>query len=265
MNETRREAVRRVMDIIHTEGMVKEGKLPTERRLAEMTGLSRLILREALIAMEGMGIVDIRNRLGIYLNESNGDELSHVLESAPIWMPSERLSNAMEMRLIIDPAAAAIAAVRRTEEDIAEIEMCLRKLEEIRANAGENEATSGAYWNSVLHGAIFSATRNVLLVRAHDSLKSLTEKGVAQMRGQMPNVDPAWRETILQEHRSIVNAIAQSDPTRARFEMERHIGHTAMNMGRLGQFDDSTQPMGTPEISGCWHGEGPNRPGQGGK
>ena len=248
MNETRREAIKRVMDIIHTEGMVKDGKLPTERRLTELTGLNRLVLREALIAMEGMGIVDIRNRLGIYLNEPSGDELSHLLESAPIWMPSERLSNAMEMRLIIDPAAAAIAAIRRTDEDIEEIEMCLKKLEEIRANAGTSEASSGAYWNSVLHGAIFAAARNMLLTRAHDSLKSLTEKGVAQMRGQMPKIDPAWRETILQEHRSIVSAIVASDPTQARFEMERHIGHTAMNMGRLGQFGDGTQPMGIP---GC--------------
>ena len=250
MNETRREAIKKVMDIVHTEGMVRDGKLPTERRLAELTGLNRLVLREALIAMEGMGIVDIRNRLGIYLNEPSGDEFSYMLESAPIWMPSERLANAMEMRLIIDPAAAAIAAVRRTDEDIAEIEMCLKKLEEIRANAGASEASSGAYWNSVLHGAIFAAARNVLLTRAHDSLKSLTEKGVAQMRAQMPQIDPAWRETILQEHRSIVSAIVASDPTQARFEMERHIGHTAMNMGRLGQFGDGIQPMANPETRG---------------
>lgn len=249
MNETRREAIRKVMDLIHTEGMVENGKLPTERRMAELTGLGRLVLREALIAMEGMGIVDIRNRLGIYLNESSGDELSHVLESAPIWMPSERLSNAMEMRLVIDPAAAAIAAARRTEKDIEEINMCLKKLEEIRANAGENEATSAAYWNSVLHGAIYDATRNTLLIRAHDSLKSLTEKGVVKMRGYMPDVDPTWREKILSEHRSIVGAIVDADPERARIEMKRHIGHTVMNMGRLGLFGDSLHPIDGSDIS----------------
>ena len=62
------------MNVIHTDGMVVAGKLPTERRLAELTGLGRLSLREALIAMEGMGILEIRNRQGIYVNEFRGEE-----------------------------------------------------------------------------------------------------------------------------------------------------------------------------------------------
>lgn len=244
MNETRRDAIRCVMDVIHTDGMVVNGKLPTERKLSELTGLGRVVLREALIAMEGMGIVEIRNRMGIYLKEPTGDELSHLLESAPVWHPSERLSNAMEMRLIIDPAAAAIAAVRRTDRDIDELNNCLKKMEQIRANAGPTEPESGAYWNSVLHSAIFEAAHNVLLIRAQDSLKTLTEKEVAIMRAQMPRINPVWRETILEEHRKIINAIVGSDPSTARYEMERHIGHTVMNMSRLGQFGDVIQPMG---------------------
>lgn len=232
------------MDVIHSDGMVVNGKLPTERKLSEITGLGRVVLREALIAMEGMGIVEIRNRTGIFLKEPNAEQLTYMLESAPVWHPTERMANAMEMRLIIDPAAAAIAAVRRTEKDIDELCMCLKKLEEIRARAGENEAESGAYWNSVLHSAIFEAAHNVLLTRAQDSLKALTEKGVAIMRTQMPKINPVWRETILEEHRSIINAIVASDPEKARFEMERHIGHTSANMGRLGQFDDITHPIG---------------------
>lgn len=243
MNDTRKDAIRRVMAVIHTEGMVDGGRLPTERRLSELTGISRLLLREALIAMEGMGILDIRNRQGIFLNESSGEEFSHVLESAPIWRPAVRLSNAMEMRMILEPAAAALAAARRTDKDIREIDMCLTKLREIRAGGGEQEADSGAYWNSVLHSAIFEASRNILMVRAHDSLKSLTEKSVALMRAKMPEINPAWRDSILSEHEAVVAAIAASDPLGARLQMERHIGGTARNMAMLGQFSDTQEPM----------------------
>jgi GntR family transcriptional repressor for pyruvate dehydrogenase complex len=247
VNDARKDAIRRVLDVIHTDGMVTDGRLPTERGLSEMTGLSRVLLREALIAMEGMGIIDIRNRQGIYLNESNGDELSHHIESAPLWHPTERLANAMEMRMIIDPASASLAASRRSDGDLAEMNMCLDKLIEIHASGGDTEAESGAYWNSVLHGSIYDAARNVLLIRAHDSLKTFTEKGVASMRGRMPLIDAGWRGTILEEHKRIVEAIANADPGEAERQMHLHIGGTAKSMRMLGQFGDSPPYLGSED------------------
>ncbi len=235
LNETRKDAIERVMKIIHTDCMVVDGKLPTERRLSELTGLNRLSLREALIAMEGMGILDIRNRQGIYLNESQGEELVYLMESAPIWMPSEMLARAMEMRQILDPAAAALAAARRGDRDIEKLNECLTNMREIRTRGGEKEAESGAYWNSVLHSSIFKAAGNALLLRAHDGLGSIIEKGVAAMRTQMPEIDPEWREMILAEHGKIVGAIVAADPREARRQMERHIGHTMESMRSLGQ------------------------------
>lgn len=246
MNETRREAIRQIMNVIHTDGMVVAGKLPTERRLAELTGLGRLSLREALIAMEGMGILEIRNRQGIYVNESRGEELSYLMEIVPVGPPSEVLGKAMELRLIVDPAAAAIAAARRKQSDVEKLEECMVKMRETRLCGGDKEPERGAYWNSVLHSEIFHATDNILLVRVHDSLKSIIEKGVTSMRIRMPQTRPGWRDLILAQHGEIVRAIAEKDVPHARESMARHIRHTIENMKYLGQLSRDFDPTGTP-------------------
>lgn len=245
MNETRRDAIRKITDLIHTDGIVVNGKLPTERALCELTDLNRLVLREALIAMEGMGILDIRGRMGIFLNESQGEEIAHSIESAPVWLPKEMLSKAMEMRQIIDPAAAALAAAKRTDEHIVKLENCISKMEQTRALGGEREASDGAYWNSILHNAIYDATGNTLLSRAHESVVSLIEKGVSSMRTQMPERHPEWRDMILDEHRKIVRAIVDAKPVQAKYLMEHHIAHTCESMLALGQIDASSRLIGT--------------------
>ena len=244
MNETRKNAINKVMDLIHTDGTVNGGKLPTERKLCELTGINRLVLREALIAMEGMGILDIRGRLGIFLNESRGEEIAYSIEHTPIWLPREMLSKAMEMRQIIEPAAAAIAAAKRSDDDIAKLVECIDKMVLIRKQGGENEANDGAYWNSVLHGAILSATANVMLSRAHESVASLIEKSVSSMRVHMPERHPEWRGMILDEHRMIVRAIVNSNPVQAKYLMECHIKHSAESMMMLGQINSDADLIG---------------------
>lgn len=251
MNETRKSAIKKITDLIHTDGIVIEGKLPTERKLCELTGLNRLVLREALISMEGMGILDIRGRLGIFLNESRGEEIAYSIEHTPIWLPREMLSKAMEMRQIIDPPTAALAAAKRSDEDVAKLLSCIEKMEQVRALAGENEAKDGAYWNSILHGTICDATANVMLSRAHESVASLIERGVSSMRVHMPERHPEWRDMILDEHRKIVQAIVNSNPVLAKKLMDRHIKHTVESMLLLGQINHSSCLIGSilPEQS----------------
>lgn len=58
------------------------------------------------------------------MNESRGEELSYLMEIVPVGPPSEVLGKAMELRLIVDPAAAAIAAARRKQSDVEKLEEC---------------------------------------------------------------------------------------------------------------------------------------------
>ncbi|HOO88983.1 MAG TPA: GntR family transcriptional regulator, partial [Synergistales bacterium] len=118
MNKTRKELIHRLSDLITEGDIVSEGKLPPERELAAILGTTRPLLREALIALEALGVLDIRDRQGIFLAEEKVGEIGRVLGQAQVW-PLELLSQVMEIRQLLDPGAAALAALRRKERDIA--------------------------------------------------------------------------------------------------------------------------------------------------
>lgn len=226
MNTTRKELIQRLSDLIATEEIVKEGKLPTERELASRLGTSRPLLREALIALEALGLLDIRDRQGIFLAGRNPREALLGLKQAQVW-PTEALSQVMEIRQILDPGATALAALRRTDSDLEKLEECISVLEQLHKRHDPQEASLGAYWNRVLHATIFDATGNVLLARLYETLLEMSEKGISAMRMEILESDsPAVAENILIQHRALVDAIRAGDTERAREASEVHLKHT---------------------------------------
>ncbi len=65
MNETRKDLIRRLTDLVSQGNVVTGGKLPPERELAALLGTTRPLLREGLIALEALGLLEIRDRQGI--------------------------------------------------------------------------------------------------------------------------------------------------------------------------------------------------------
>jgi len=104
MNKKRQELIKKISDLISDGEIISEGKLPTERELAAMLGTSRPLLREALIALEALGLIDIRDRQGIFLAEDDSGDLRKPLGQVHIW-PMEILSQVMEIRQLLDPSA----------------------------------------------------------------------------------------------------------------------------------------------------------------
>ena len=130
MNESRKDLIRRLTDLVSQGNVVTEGKLPTERELAALLGTTRPLLREGLIALEALGLLEIRDRQGIFLAEVNPEEIKRVLGQAQVW-PMEVLSQVMEIRQLMDPGAAALAAQRRKERDLEKMDECISMLEKI--------------------------------------------------------------------------------------------------------------------------------------
>ena len=234
VNQKRQEIIQRLMDHIHNGDIVQNGKLPPERQLAEMMGESRPVLREALIALEALGILDIRDRQGIFLVSNEGAELGILLGSARIW-PQEMLSQVMEIRQILDPSVTAIAAIRRTPKDLKRLQDCLDEMEKTHLCGGEEEARAGTYWNTLFHTIIFQSSANTYLSRIYENLLTMTEKGVTIMRVELPTIDIKERGRALEQHRSIAEAIEQSNPEAARKRAQEHLTRTINAMIRLGQ------------------------------
>jgi GntR family transcriptional regulator, transcriptional repressor for pyruvate dehydrogenase complex len=233
MNTTRKDLIQRLSSLIAQGEIVKEGKLPSERDLASLLNTSRPLLREALISLEALGYLDIRDRQGIYLAGESQNQMLRAMDQAQIW-PMEILSQVMEIRQIMDPGATALAAMRCKDKDIAKLNECLAMLESIHSEHGPDEAAQGAYWNTVLHSTIFKATGNTLLGRLYESLLEMSEKGITAMRSNVLNSNmPDRTAQSLEQHRELVAAIRERDMMRAREASKVHLQYTIGTMVEL--------------------------------
>jgi GntR family transcriptional repressor for pyruvate dehydrogenase complex len=230
MNSTRKDLIERISNLISTGNIVKDGKLPSERELASRLETSRPLLREALISLEALGYLDIRDRQGIFLTGENPTEALQALNQAQVW-PMEILSQVMEIRQIIDPGATALAALRRTESDIEKLEECIGMMEKLQLKHDPDEAVQGAYWNKALHSTIFNATGNTLLARLYEGLLEMSEKGVSAMRKNVLNWGtPDTNMRVLEQHKELMIAVRNQDMDRAREAARAHLEYTIASM-----------------------------------
>jgi GntR family transcriptional repressor for pyruvate dehydrogenase complex len=233
MNGTRKELIQRLVSLVSKGDFAIDGKLPSERELASMLETSRPLLREALIALEALGYLDIRDRQGIYLTGENPSEALRALVQAQVW-PMEILSQVMEIRQIMDPGATVLAALRRKDRDVEKLNECISMLEKILLEHDPDEASQGAYWNTVLHSTIFNATGNTLLARLYEALLEMSEKGVSAMRRNVLNSGTAdTNEQVLEQHRDLVSAIREKDLDRARDACKAHLKYTIATMVQM--------------------------------
>jgi len=227
MNENRRKVIERMTKLIRTGDIVDgRGKLPTERELCDLLGVGRTLLREAIISLEATGVLEIRERQGIFIAEKDKMELPPKIGLAFLW-PMETLGQVMEIREIIEGKVAYLAALRRTDEDIEKLESCLRMLRGIFSEHRRDEAEQGAYWNTILHNTIFRATHNSILARIHENITDLMEKSIVSMRMQiLDSNEPGRTELILGQHERLVRAILEKDPFEAIEAAESHLAYT---------------------------------------
>jgi GntR family transcriptional regulator, transcriptional repressor for pyruvate dehydrogenase complex len=233
MNSTRKELIQKLIQLISKGNIAVNGKLPSERELASSLNTSRPLLREALISLEALGYLEIRDRQGIFLTSENPNEALRALGQAQVW-PLEILSQVMEIRQIMDPGATALAAVRRKAGDIEKMNECISVLEKIHSERDPNEASLGAYWNKVLHSTIFNATGNTLLARLYEGLLEMSEKGITAMRKNVLNYGtPDANRQVLEQHRKLVAAIRDKDMDRAGEAAKAHLKYTIHSMVQM--------------------------------
>lgn len=185
-------------------------RLPSERELSETFNVSRPTIREALIALEVDGLVDIRMGSGVYVSAKTprGGKFSAIGVG-----PFELL----EARRAIEGEACAIAAARVDASDIKQ----LRTLFDNLVAAGEDVAKAEAF-DHQFHISIARATRNSAISGAVEALwqarlRSPQEKALSQ-KAHRAGVGPR-----IDEHFAIFEALAARDPDLARAAMRTHL------------------------------------------
>jgi GntR family transcriptional repressor for pyruvate dehydrogenase complex len=206
------EIVRQVKTMI-AEGRLKGGdRLPPERDLAEKFVVSRTSVREALRALESLGLVEIRPGEGTFVREASIDTL---IEPLALLMASQREATGelFEARRLLEPALAALAATRATPEEIHEME---RILDEQAREIGAGR--TGLAQDAQFHAAIGAAAHNRAITRiAHAIMDLLT-----QSREDSLNT-PGRPTRSHEDHQRVLAAIRARDTEAARKAMLEHI------------------------------------------
>lgn len=189
-------------------------RLPAERELAEQLNVSRPSLREALIALELEGLLDVRVGSGIYVAEPRAEQAAagSAGESGPFEV--------MHARRLIESECAALAAKSATAAQLRAIrDAHARYAEEAKRHHNPLQA------DRTLHLRIAEATGNSALVLVVQTLWDL-RLGPMYRALERKLEYPAMAADTLREHHAVLAAIARRDPRAARTAMRRHMDLT---------------------------------------
>lgn len=187
-------------------------RLPPERELCEILGVSRGGLRRALAVLEGEGALWRHVGKGTFVGERPADEATSIAAVAGRTNPAE----IMRTRLLIEPPIAREAALNATAAHNAELRRCLD---------GARRATSWRHyesWDNRLHRSIAEAARNIPLLALFDTLNALRRVVVWGRLRSGPSRPPASHHSFA-EHAAIVAAIAERDLEGASRAMRDHL------------------------------------------
>jgi DNA-binding FadR family transcriptional regulator len=204
----------------------EESALSTEGDLCRHFNVSRTILREAVKVLAAKGLIEVRPKTGIRVRPRNEwnlvdpDLLGWLCEAG---VDDLFISDLCEVRAIVEPAAAELAASRASDQEIAEL---LHWFHLIETNT-ENEAVR-LEADRNFHRTIFTACHNVFLTQMN------TTVGVALRATQQIGVHlpPVLVESVL-AHKEVAEAIARRDSAAARTAMERLIKQSSEHIRQV--------------------------------
>lgn len=230
MEKKRAELVRTLTTLIREPGRFPDGRLPPERELAESLGVSRNLLREAIVTLEALGFLEVRERQGAFITPPGTEDFAASLKFLAIW-PEDLLSYLMEMRLVIEVPAAGLAAERRTDAELARMKDCVAHLEAEQETL-DRGLSSAAVWDTLLHTLVLNAAHNPVLSRMYEGLSSTMEKYIILSRSKLLALE-GWSGKILDEHRRLVEAIEVRDPKAAQDALRRHLDGALRKLNEL--------------------------------
>lgn len=208
--------VEQVRDLIK-EGKLKPGdKLPPEQVLAEKFGTSRPSVREALSALEILGITESRGGKGNYIMDTPRSPLyeQEIMELEEEESPFELL----EARKAVEIEIAELAAKKATKEDINAISESLNKMK-----GAVNNIPQMMELDREFHMSIADAAHNNLLFSMMTYLSNLlNERLWINMKEKTWNL-PGYSQKYLKEHTEIFNAIKNKDSKNARKQVSHHL------------------------------------------
>lgn len=207
--------------------LVPGDRLPAERTLMEQFNVSKQTLREALRVLEFLGLVEIKKGMtgGACIAEIDSQTALDILANF-LYFKNLSIRNLAEVRKILEPHAAAVAARTMTEQEIGELKRLIDLSKEQHAAGKVEEAR---FSNELdFHCVIANSTKNPLLTLIVEFVESLMSD-----QKTMIKLDRPFLASVISAHERIYDAILHRDAERAREEMSLHIAEVEQNLEKL--------------------------------
>jgi GntR family transcriptional regulator, transcriptional repressor for pyruvate dehydrogenase complex len=187
-------------------------KLPSERELSEMLGVSRSSIRDAIRSLELVGMVEPRQGAGTIVKEVSADAVVNPLANA-LKLKEELVGELLDFRRMLEPPLAARAATHASADDTAEMEEILNRQEE-KLRIGESTIPE----DTEFHYAVALASGNSVVLKVLDIIMDM----LRESRERSLQVEGRPQKSLA-GHRRILAAIKRHDAEGAKDAMRRHI------------------------------------------
>lgn len=213
------EIVDQVLALIRSGNVGVGDRLPSERQLAQQLDVSRSALREAMTALEVLGVVEIRPGVGIFIGSNPRDEDEEtVADQVSDLIAEVGPLEILEIRSLFEPGMARLAASRRNDADLAAMETMVTAMESDLQNGRDAWEPDWGF-----HKALAASTRNPFAELVLETLgQRMQNRFWLLMRAH--NLESHHRgQRYASDHRSILDAVRQRDGDAAFRAMHAHI------------------------------------------
>ncbi|KNH04094.1 putative D-glucarate or D-galactorate regulator, GntR family [Candidatus Burkholderia brachyanthoides] len=221
------EVVAELSERIRSGALQPGDKLPTESEIMAQIGVSRTVVRESISRLQAARLVQTRHGIGTFVLEA-GDQDRFQIEAAGELTVRDVMA-ILELRISLEAEAAGLAAMRRTDENLAHMRQALDDFERHIAQGTGNAVASDVAFHLELAKATGNRYFHSILSQLGNTIIPRTRVNSAALAHNDPS---GYLDRVNREHEDIYDAIERRDPEAARAAMRMHLSNSRERLRR---------------------------------
>lgn len=218
-----------LIDLILSGELPAGEKLPPEKKLMDNFGIGRSSLREAIKAIEALGLVEVRVPEGTFVSENLGDFFTkHLALMSKIGF--DNISELIEARLTIETQVAVLAAKKATKEDIKELTTCLKEMENATSDSEFQK------WDLNFHKTLAEMSRNSFLIQVMKILHEITSIWIKKVIA----LDKI-KENAIKQHKEVLTSIKNNDEKATFNAINHHLNYVSDSLIKVNNIEQKNK------------------------
>jgi GntR family transcriptional regulator, transcriptional repressor for pyruvate dehydrogenase complex len=220
------EVVAELTERIRGGALAPGDKLPTESEIMAQLGVSRTVVRESISRLQAARLVQTRHGIGTFVLEP-GDQERFQIEAGELTVRD--VMAILELRISLEAEAAGLAAMRRSDENLAQMRRALDEFERHIAQGTGNAVAADVAFHLELAKATGNRYFHSILSQLGNTIIPRTRVNSAALAHNDPS---GYLDRVNREHEDIYDAIERQDPEAARAAMRMHLSNSRERLRR---------------------------------